>query len=149
MKGSTRELNQSELVGFMNKKALLLLPGAIALMFAASPLLPGSTKAAMADTVHAHRGGHGMMQQLNLSDAQKTQIKQYRQSEKQQIDAILTSDQKAAMHQARQNHTRPNLNLSADQKAQMKAVRQQTEASIKAVLTPDQLQQLQQSRANR
>ena len=89
-----------------------------------------------------------MMQQLNLSDAQKTQIKQYRQSERQQIDAILSSDQKAAMQQARQNHTRPNLNLSADQKAQMKAVRQQTEASIKAVLTPEQLQQLQQSRAN-
>ena len=148
MKMSTRELNQSESAGFMNKKALLLLPGAIALMFAASPLLPGSTKAALADTGHAHRGGHGMMQ-LNLSDAQKTQIQQYRQSEKQQMDAILSSDQKAAMQQARKNHTRPNLNLSADQKAQMKAVHQQTEANIKAVLTPAQLQQLQQSHANR
>ena len=130
----------------MNKKALLLLPGAIALMFAASPLLPGSIKAAVADTVHAH-GGHGMMQQLNLSDAQKTQIKQYRQSAKQQIDAILTSDQKTAIQQARENHTRPNLNLSDDQKAQMKAIHQQTEANIEAVLNPDQLQQLQQLRA--
>jgi periplasmic protein CpxP/Spy len=117
----------------MNKKALLLLPGAIALMFAASPLLPGAVKPAMADTVHH---GHGKM--ANLTDAQKSQIRQYRQSERQQIDAILTSDQKAAMRQARQNHTRPNLNLSADQKAQIQAIHQQTEANIKAVLNGGQ-----------
>ena len=131
----------------MNKKALLLLPGAIALMFAASGLIPGSIKAAMADTGHAHRGGHVLMQQLNLSDDQKSQIQQYRQSEKQQIDAILTADQKAAIQQARQNHTRPNLNLSDDQKAQMKAIHQQTEANIKSVLTSEQQQQLQQAQA--
>ena len=117
----------------MNKKALLLLPGTIALMFAASPLLPGAVKPAMADGAY----GHGQMER-NLTDAQKSQIRQYRQSERQQINAILTPDQQAAMQQARQNHTRPNLNLSADQKAQIKAIRQQTEANIKAVVNPGQ-----------
>jgi Spy/CpxP family protein refolding chaperone len=133
----------------MNKKFWLLSSGAIALMLATSPLMPGAMKAAMADTAHGHRGGHGMMAQLNLTDAQKSQIQQYRQSEKQQIDGILTDDQKAAIQQARQNHTRPNLNLSDDQKTQMKAIHQQTEANIKAVLTPAQQQQLQQAHAAR
>ena len=130
----------------MNKKALLLLPGAIALMFAAFPLIPAFTKTAVADTVQTYQGGHGLMQQLNLSDTQKSQIQQYRQSAKQQIDAILTSDQKTAIQQAKENHTRPNLNLSDDQKAQIKSIRQQTKANIQAVLTPDQQQQLQQLR---
>ncbi len=131
------------------KKALFLLPGAIALMFAASPLIPTFTKAAVADTVNTHEGGRGFMQQLNLSDTQKAQIRQYRQDAKQKMEAILTADQKAEFQQARQNHTKPNLNLSDDQKAQLKAIHEETEANIQSVLTPDQQQQFQQLRAAR
>ncbi|MBD2436683.1 Spy/CpxP family protein refolding chaperone [Nostoc sp. FACHB-110] len=40
---------------------------------------------------------------LNLTEAQKTQIRQIRESSKQQIEAVLTSEQKAKLQQLRQN----------------------------------------------
>ena len=43
-------------------------------MIAASPLLPGSMKAAVADTARAYKGPRVPIQQLNLIDAQKSQI---------------------------------------------------------------------------
>jgi len=129
----------------MNKKALFLLPGALAMMFAATPLIPGFTSAAVA--VPAHAGKWGGMNALNLTNDQKAQIKQIRESAKQEMDSIYTPEQKTLRQQARQQHQRPKLNLTNDQKAQIKAVRQKTKSQIDAVLTPDQRQKLQQMRA--
>ena len=128
----------------MNMKALLLLPGTLALMLATSPLIPGFTSAAVAQSMQRQGHGQGWESQLNLTDAQKAQIRQYRQSERQQSDAVFTSDQKAQLQAARQNHTKPTLNLSNDQKAQLQSIHQQTESQIQSVLTPDQQQQYQQ-----
>ncbi len=129
----------------MNKKALFLLPGAIAMMFAVTPLIPGFTNAAVA--VPAHAGKLGGMNALNLTTDQKAQIKQIREAAKQEMDGIFTPEQKTLRQQARQQHQRPKLNLTNDQKAQLKAVRQKTKSQIDAVLTPEQRQQLQQMRA--
>ncbi|BBD67332.1 hypothetical protein NIES4072_53740 [Nostoc commune NIES-4072] len=46
------------------------------------------------------KGGYG---DLNLSEAQKTQIRQIRESEKQQIQAVLTPEQRQKIEQFRQN----------------------------------------------
>ncbi|MEA5624602.1 P pilus assembly/Cpx signaling pathway, periplasmic inhibitor/zinc-resistance associated protein [Nostoc sp. UHCC 0251] len=46
------------------------------------------------------KGGYG---DLNLTEAQKTQIRQIRESEKQQIQAVFTPEQRQKIEQYRQN----------------------------------------------
>ncbi len=82
------------------------------------------------------------MDQLNLTADQKAQIKQIHQSERQQIDALLTQEQKQQMSTARQQHQKPTLNLTDAQKTQMKAIRQAAQSQIKAILTAEQQQKL-------
>jgi periplasmic protein CpxP/Spy len=133
----------------MNKKALFLLPGALMLMFAASPLIPSFTNPAIAQNAPT-KGEHGKKwEKLNLSADQKAKIKTIRDSAKQQMDGILTAEQKAQLQQAKQTRQRPNLNLTADQKAQMKTIRESTETQIKALLTPEQQQQLEKMHQER
>ncbi|MBD2596362.1 P pilus assembly/Cpx signaling pathway, periplasmic inhibitor/zinc-resistance associated protein [Nostoc spongiaeforme FACHB-130] len=48
------------------------------------------------------RGGKDFAD-LNLTEAQKTQIRQIRESSKQQIEAVLTPEQKTKLQQLRQN----------------------------------------------
>ncbi len=48
----------------------------------------------------SRKGGYG---DLNLTEAQKTQIRQIRESEKQQIQAVLTPEQRQKIEQYRQN----------------------------------------------
>ena len=78
----------------------------------------------------AHRRGGKMMKDLNLTDAQKTQMKENRENMKQQRDAInndasLTPDQKKAKMQELGKTQRDKMNsiLTADQKAKMQADR--------------------------
>jgi protein CpxP len=49
------------------------------------------------------RRGKGGYADLNLSEAQKTQLRQIRESEKQQIQAVLTPEQRQKLEQFRQN----------------------------------------------
>ncbi|MBR8839085.1 MAG: hypothetical protein DSM106950_35070 [Stigonema ocellatum SAG 48.90 = DSM 106950] len=126
------------------KKALFLLPGAIAVMLAVVPMISGYNNVAVAGPGH-----EGQWKALNLTADQKTQIKQIRDSAKQQMDAVLTPDQKALQQQARQQHTRPKLNLTDDQKAKFKTIHDSTESQINALLTPTQQQTYQQLRAQR
>ncbi|SRR5579883_1217607 len=127
------------------KKALFLLAGVVAVMFAVAPLIPEFNNAVIADPVPAIEGHDGgIMEKLNLTDAQKTQIKQISESSKQQIDAVFTTEQKAQLQQARLQHTRPTLNLSDEQKAQLKQIYSSTQSQMNAVLTPEQHEQIQQ-----
>lgn len=129
----------------MKIKASFLLPGVVALMLAASPVISSFTNMAVAAPGHA--GGRGMgFKELNLTDAQKAQMKQIHDSTRQQIDAILTSDQKEQMRLAKQQRQRPNLNLSADQKAKIKQIRQNAKSQMDALLTAEQKQKLQELR---
>jgi len=128
-------------------KALFLMPGAIIFMLATSPVIFSFTHAAIAAPGNEH--ADGWETKLNLTDAQKTQIKQIHQSAEQQINAILTPTQQAQKQQDRQQHQRVNLNLSNDQKAKIKQIRQNADTQIEAILTPTQQQQLQQLRQQR
>ena len=49
------------------------------------------------------RRGKGGFGDLNLTEAQKTQMRQIRESEKQQIQAVLTPEQRQKLEQFRQN----------------------------------------------
>ncbi|MDF5711722.1 MAG: P pilus assembly/Cpx signaling pathway, periplasmic inhibitor/zinc-resistance associated protein [Nostoc sp. S4] len=50
-----------------------------------------------------HRGGRKNFADLNLTEAQKTQMRQIRESEKQQIQAVLTPEQQQKLEQLHQN----------------------------------------------
>ncbi|MBW4628327.1 MAG: P pilus assembly/Cpx signaling pathway, periplasmic inhibitor/zinc-resistance associated protein [Brasilonema octagenarum HA4186-MV1] len=124
----------------MKMKALLL-PAAIMVMFATSPVI--FTHAAVAAPGSR---AEAWQAKLNLTDAQKAKMKEIRESSKKQIDALLTPEQRTQKEQARQQRKKPNLNLTADQKAKMKEIRQNTKTQMQALLTPEQQQQWKQMR---
>ncbi|WP_103670071.1 Spy/CpxP family protein refolding chaperone [Pseudanabaena sp. BC1403] len=98
------------------------------------------------------RQGEGW-KQLNLTEAQKAQMKSIRESAKARSQAVLTAEQRAIMEQARQSGdrkgVRKSLNLTDAQKQQMKAIAEDTKAQMKNVLTPAQQQQLEQMKQQR
>src|SRR5690349_21744907 len=107
----------------MKIKATFLLPGAIAWILAASPIISSFTNAALA--APAPKEGREMkFDQLNLTDARKAQLEQIRESTRQQMDAVFTPEQKEQLRTAGEQRQRPNLNLAEDQKAQLRAIRQ-------------------------
>jgi len=91
--------------------------------------------------------------QLNLTEAQKTQMKSIRESAKARSQAVLTAEQRAIMEKARQSGdrkgVRKSLNLTDAQKQQMKAIAEDTKAQMKNVLTPAQQQQFEQMKQQR
>ena len=91
---------------------------------------------------------------LNLTPEQQTKMQQLRQAEKEQMDNILTAEQKASLETARQNRQDrrqvfESLNLTDDQKAKMEQVRRASREQMDAILTAEQRQQMQQNRPPR
>ncbi len=95
----------------------------------------------------------GGMKKLNLTEAQKTQMKAIRESSKTRMQNVFTPEQRAKLEQARQSGDRKgawqSLNLTEAQKQQMKAIRQETQAQISNLLTPEQKQQMEQMKQQR
>ncbi len=138
----------------MNVQRFLLLPGALAIALSyAAPMLPVVAQVPTPPAGQDQKRGVN----LNLTDDQKAQLKQIRESSRSQIDAILTPEQKTQLEAAKQQRQagqqgqKPRgmwaaLNLTADQKAQIKAIRQDAKQKMDAVLTAEQRQQLEQAR---
>jgi Spy/CpxP family protein refolding chaperone len=105
-----------------------------------------------------HKGHHGFMSEkmaakLNLSEAQKTQIKAIKQQTRQDNQAFFQSARatfqeyraaKEANDTAKLQQLQPTVDAN---KAQMKAIREQERTKILSVLTPDQRAQLDAMRA--
>ena len=98
------------------------------------------------------RQGDGW-KKLNLTDAQKAQIKTIKDNAKTQRQSVFTAEQLTKLEQARQSGDRKgvwkSLNLTDTQKQQMKAIGESTKAQIKNVLTPAQQQQVEQMKLDR
>ncbi|HEY9695369.1 MAG TPA: Spy/CpxP family protein refolding chaperone, partial [Oculatellaceae cyanobacterium] len=76
---------------------------------------------------------------------------QIRQSERSQMDSILTADQKSRLETAKQNRQDrrqvfESLNLTNEQKTKIDAVRSASRQQMDAILTAEQRQQMQQRR---
>ncbi|WP_421656624.1 Spy/CpxP family protein refolding chaperone [Leptothermofonsia sp. ETS-13] len=129
-------------------KKLFLLPGAIALILAATPGLPVFSQAVPpAPATRMEKWG----EKLNLTEEQKTQLKQIRASTRAQIEAVLTEEQKTQLQTARQQRQKlgknfSSLNLTDEQKSKIRAIRQEARKQMNAVLTAEQHQQLQRQR---
>jgi periplasmic protein CpxP/Spy len=141
-------------------KVLPLLAGVASLSLAVGTILPAlsqfpqspiPTSAQPDDRQAAQRSGDrpGFEKALNLTDAQKAELKTIRDSARQQMEEVFTADQKTQMQQARQQRQRPNLTLSAEQKSKLESIRRDTKIKIDAVLTPGQKQKPQQTRPQR
>lgn len=99
---------------------------------------------------HGHRGfmSQKMAEKLNLSDAQKAQIKELNQQFRQANQAFLESARATfkeyrAARQANDTAKMQELQPAVDaNKAQMKQLREAQRAKILEVLTPDQRAQL-------
>ena len=153
----------------MNVKRFLFLPGALAIALSyAVPMLPVAAQTPTPPAGQYQKRGIN----LNLTEAQKAQLKQIRESTRSQIDAILTPEQKAQLDAAKQQRQQrqlgeqrqpreqgqpgqkprgkwATLNLTADQKTRIQAVRQDAKQKMNAVLTAEQRQQLEQRRQQR
>jgi periplasmic protein CpxP/Spy len=103
----------------------------------------------------AQRADHrGNRPNLNLTDAQKTQLQTIRQQTQSQIQALLTPAQKDQLKTAMESgqplrRAMANLNLSADQKTQLRTIMQSSKTQMDAILTPEQKQQMQEFRRSR
>ncbi len=92
--------------------------------------------------------------QLNLTDAQKQQMKSIHQNTRTQISALLTDAQKIQLETAIKSGTKPReamraLNLSADQKSKIRAIKQAERTQREALLTPEQKQKITDAKGKR
>ena len=91
---------------------------------------------------------------LNLTDAQKAQMKQIREQTQAKIVALLSSDQQKQFKATNQGrHESPmkglrSLNLSAEQKQQVKEILNTQRQQFQAILTPEQQAKMKQHRAS-
>jgi len=144
----------------MKIKLMPLLAGAIALGAVATPFVVNAQANPSAQPLLAQaqqgRQRQGKWAKLNLTDAQKQQMRQIGEETRTQLQAVLTADQKAKIEAAKQNRQGQNrqnwrqvmqsLNLTDEQKAKMKEIKQQQKSRMEAILTDQQKQQLQQMR---
>jgi Spy/CpxP family protein refolding chaperone len=97
---------------------------------------------------HKPHRGEGLAKKLNLTEAQKTQMKAIHESAKARRDNVFTAEQRAIMAKARETGdrkgVRKQLNLTDAQKQQLRAIGAESKTQIKAILTPEQKQQLEQ-----
>ena len=99
------------------------------------------------------RQGDGAWKKLNLTDAQKAQMKTIRENAKTRSQSVFTPEQRAMMEKARQSGerkgVRKELGLTDAQKQQLKAIAEDTKTQMKSVLTPEQQQQVEQMKQQR
>jgi len=76
---------------------------------------------------------------MNFTEAQQQQFQAIRQRTREQINAVLTPEQRAQIESRRRGEPM-NLNLTEQQRAQIQAIRAQSRQEMDALLTPEQRQ---------
>ncbi|MEH2150744.1 Spy/CpxP family protein refolding chaperone [Nostoc sp.] len=163
----------------MKLKVLSLVAGAIALTLTATSFAVHAQTASPSPVLLAQtpQKERGPWKELNLTDAQKSQIQAIRRDSRTKFDAVLTPEQKAKLEAAKQarqaerqarkaqgqtgqGQRQPgqhhggrkgnfaDLNLTEAQKTQMRQIRESEKQQIQAVFTPEQRQKLEQFRQN-
>ncbi|MBD1939063.1 hypothetical protein [Microcoleus sp. FACHB-68] len=134
-------------------KFLPLLMAAASLTLSAS-VIPAAFAQSNAPDAPAQQQRREGKNRLNLTEEQKEQMKLIKQAEREQMNNILTDEQKARLEAAKGNRENmrqvlSSLNLTAEQQAQIQEVRRASQEKMKAILTPEQLQQMEQYRQSR
>lgn len=122
-------------------KKLLILSSLIFIALPFSFLNPAFSQ----DSPSSQQRWEQLTEKLNLTESQKTQWQEIKQSNQERLRAVLTPEQQA---QAQEKNWR-SLNLTDAQKDQLRAIKQETNQQIQAILTPEQQQILEQMKKNR
>ncbi len=139
----------------MKLKNLSLIAGAIALTLTATSLAVNAEMTSSSPFLVAQeqpREMRGPWKKLGLTDAQKTQLKDIRRVTREEIDKILTEEQRTQLKNAMQNQNgkrgwrgaMASLNLSDEQRTQIREVMRSQKAKMEAILTTEQKAQLDQ-----
>ncbi|NJL42918.1 MAG: hypothetical protein HC935_05220 [Pseudanabaena sp. SU_2_4] len=119
--------------------------------------VPGFTSAQTSapnssSVMRKHQRG-GVWKELNLTDTQKQQLKTIRANTRQQMQSILTGEQRAKLESAGQSGDRKevmkSLNLTDAQKQQMRDIRKKSREQTLAILTPEQRSKFEQLHSQR
>lgn len=133
----------------MNMKLSILLPGTIVLALAAMPVLPGAARPLLAQRAP----GQERVNKLNLTEAQKQEMKTIWEDARTKIRAVLNEEQKAqfdaAAGQGGKMRGLRELNLDEAQRAEVQKIRQAAKQQMEALLTPEQRQQMQERKQMR
>lgn len=133
------------------KKILFLLPGAMALILSATPMLAVNAQ----ESAPAPMGERMQNKnRLNLTADQKAKMKAMRENTRAQIDSVLTAEQRTQLQSEKGQSMKRgkgmrSLNLSADQKARIKTIMEASRRDREAILTPAQLEQMRQFQSQR
>ncbi|MEM7714549.1 MAG: P pilus assembly/Cpx signaling pathway, periplasmic inhibitor/zinc-resistance associated protein [Cyanobacteria bacterium P01_A01_bin.68] len=96
----------------------------------------------------------GKFKRLNLTEDQKAQMQQIRESARAQMQEVLTPEQLEKLEAAKASGQKKrevfrSLNLTDTQKAEMKEIKESKKAQFEAILTDEQKAQLQEMKQNR
>ncbi|MFH7028305.1 MAG: Spy/CpxP family protein refolding chaperone [Heteroscytonema crispum UTEX LB 1556] len=140
----------------MKLKLMSILAGAIALSFAATPLMVNAQPNPTAPLPGEASQPFKKIEGLNLTQEQKDKMKEIRENTRAQIQGILTAEQQQQFQTAAQSGQRQrprqvfaSLNLTEQQKTQIRQIMQTSKQQMQAVLTPEQQQKVEQFRNNR
>ncbi|MEM9151984.1 MAG: hypothetical protein AAGB19_16230 [Cyanobacteria bacterium P01_F01_bin.3] len=118
------------------------LVGLAAATLLASPVLVNQS-------AHAEGGRRGeVLEQLDLTDAQASEIESIREDAKAQMRTVLTPEQQATLENSEVRGRRAfrQLDLSESQREQLQAIRESSREEVSEVLTSEQLEQLEELR---
>lgn len=151
-------------IKLMPMLAGVLVLGAVAVPFAVNAQAKSSAQPllAQAQPGQQRQGKEGKWAKLNLTDAQKEQMRAIKQETRAQIQEVFTPEQRAQLETMKQNRQAQNgqgqarqgrrggmasLNLTDDQKARIKQIMETQKSRMDQVLTAEQRQQLEQMRS--
>ncbi|MEM7579885.1 MAG: Spy/CpxP family protein refolding chaperone [Mastigocoleus sp.] len=91
---------------------------------------------------------------LNLTEEQKSQLREIRQSYREKMGTILTSEQKALLNAAKEQgqnrrQVMRSLNLTEGQKQELRELKKSQREEISNILTEEQKQKMQELRQQR
>ncbi len=142
----------------MKLKKLSFLAGAVALTLSAIPFAAQAEINSSSSIVVAQgKKQGGWKNKLNLTEDQKAQMQQIKESARADMQKIFTPEQLQKLEAAKASGEKKrgvwqSLNLTDAQKAEMKKVRESKKAQFEAILTDEQkaqMQEMKQMRQNR
>ncbi|MBE9216346.1 P pilus assembly/Cpx signaling pathway, periplasmic inhibitor/zinc-resistance associated protein [Plectonema cf. radiosum LEGE 06105] len=138
----------------MKLKKLSLLAGAFALTLTAIPFAAQASINSSSNVTIAQAKKQGGWKRLNLTEAQKTQMQQIKQSARAEMERILTPEQLQKFQAAKASGEKKgggfrDLNLTDAQKVELQRIGESKKSQMEAILTDEQKAQIQDMRQNR
>jgi len=143
------------IITHMKLNKLSFLVGAVALTLTAIPFTAQADTSSSSPVIVAQRQKQGgWKNKLNLTDEQKAQMKEIKESARAQMEEILTPEQLQKLEAAKASGQKKRgvfrtLGLTDAQKAEMKKIKESKKAQFEAILTDEQKAQLQEMKQNR